>query len=152
MRLANHELEAAAVATMDDDALMADEQRSERTRAIPARKPARGIGMTVEESAHWTPSNTYTCPRCDGLQCIYIQTFKGLHQYDDNMQEPAITIRCITCKHLWKEPQPRVIVRLITNLINLWHSGMRVRGERRLHSYCHCHSLSLMKICIAVVP
>ena len=144
MRLANHELEAAAVATMDDDALMADEQRSEREQ-FQQEGLQEALGMTVEESAHWTPSNTYTCPRCDGLQCIYIQTFKGLHQYDDNMQEPAITIRCITCKHLWKEPQPRVIVRLITNLINLCHSGMRVRGERRLHSYCHCHSLSLMK-------
>lgn len=104
IRLANHELEAAAVATMDDDALMADEQRSVREQ-FRQEGLQEALGMTAEDSAHWTPSNNYTCPRCDGLQCIYIQTFKGSHQYDDNVQEPAITIRCINCKHLWKEDE-----------------------------------------------
>ena len=65
MRLANHDLEAAAVATMDDDALMADEQRSEREQ-FQQEGLQEALGMTVEESAYWTPYNTYTCPRCDG--------------------------------------------------------------------------------------
>ncbi|CAK9009038.1 unnamed protein product [Durusdinium trenchii] len=44
-------------------------------------------------------------PRVFELVQVYIQSFKGFHSHDDNNQEPVITIRCTSCKHLWKEDE-----------------------------------------------
>ena len=43
--------------------------------------------------------------RCDSSQCVYIQMFKGINGDNDNNQEPVITIRCVSCKFLWKEDE-----------------------------------------------
>lgn len=103
-KLACGELPAERVAAMDDEALMADTQRSEREQ-FRQEGLQEALGLVAEDSAHWTPTDNYTCPKCDHVRCIYIQTFKGSHSYDDNNQEPAITIRCTDCKYLWKEDE-----------------------------------------------
>jgi len=103
-RLSSGELAAEDVATMDDDALMAESQRSER-ELFKKEGLHEALGITAEDSAHWTPSDSFTCPACESIQCMYIQWFKGFHGYDDNNQEPVITIRCTVCKHLWKEDE-----------------------------------------------
>jgi len=106
-RLASGELAAKRVAAMGDEALMAESQRSELEQ-IRQENLHDALGITAEDSAHWTPSDNYTCPRCGSVECIYIQTIKGSHSYDDNNQEPTITIRCTACKHLWKEDEVEI--------------------------------------------
>merc|ERR1719291_1142044 len=101
-RLSSGELAGERLAAMSDEDLMAKEQRSE---LMQFRQEAlqEALGIAAEDSGHWTPSDNYACPRCESEKCIYLQSFKGSHQYDDNNIEPVITIRCTACMHLWKE-------------------------------------------------
>jgi len=103
-RLAGGELKAEQVAGLSDEALMADAQRSEREQ-FRHEGLQEALGIIAEDTAHWTPSDNFNCPTCESARCIYISTFRGSHGYDDNNQEPAITIRCTECKHLWKEDE-----------------------------------------------
>lgn len=103
-RLSSGELKAEDIAAMSDAALTAESQlkkqeeiRQENLHDATAVKP--------EATAHWTPSDSYSCPKCESVKCIYIQTFKGSHSYDDNNIEPCITIRCTDCIFLWKEDE-----------------------------------------------
>merc|ERR1740121_669180 len=84
---------------------MADAQREQISQFREEGK-REAEAVKAEDTGHWTPSAHFTCPRgCKGNQCLYIQTFKGGHGYDDNNIEPAITIRCKDCRHLWKEDE-----------------------------------------------
>eukprot|EP00933_Yihiella_yeosuensis_P031334 TRINITY_DN24898_c0_g2_i1.p1 TRINITY_DN24898_c0_g2~~TRINITY_DN24898_c0_g2_i1.p1 ORF type:complete len:256 (-),score=42.93 TRINITY_DN24898_c0_g2_i1:82-849(-) len=103
-RLADGELKAKDVASMDDKVLMADTQKSELEQ-FRQEGLKEVLGQQAEESAHWTPSDQFVCPRCDCVKCVYIQLFKGFHSHDDNNQEPVITIRCTACLYLWKEDE-----------------------------------------------
>lgn len=103
-RLASGELAPERAAAMADDALMCEEQRSELAQ-FRQESLHEALAVTAEDSAHWTPSENYTCPRCECSRCVYIQTFKGSHGYDDNNQELVMTIRCTDCKYLWKEDE-----------------------------------------------
>mmetsp|Transcript_160912 Transcript_160912/g.283544 ORF Transcript_160912/g.283544 Transcript_160912/m.283544 type:complete len:270 (-) Transcript_160912:29-838(-) len=96
-------IQAKGIAAMDDEALMADSQRTER-KQFKEESLQEALGMQVEDSAHWIPSSDWTCPRCESTQCVYIQTFKGYNLYEDN-QEPVVTVRCTACKHLWSEEE-----------------------------------------------
>lgn len=101
-RLANGEVRAELVASMADEALMADSQRTELEQF---RQENLHEAMGVVETAHWTPSAEFTCPACEKTDCIYLQSYNGSHAFDDNNREPAITLRCLGCKHLWKEEE-----------------------------------------------
>jgi len=101
-RLASGELAGERLAAMGDEDLMATEWRSELMQ-FRQESLQEALGVAAEDSGHWTPSENYACPRCEGEKCIYLQSFKGSHQYDDNNQEPVITIRCTGCMHVWKE-------------------------------------------------
>lgn len=103
-RISAGNLDAEKLAAMEDRELMAEEQKHDLEQ-FRQEGLQEALGMVAEDSAHWTPSDNYTCPRCECVKCIYIQTFNGAHGYDDNNKEPAITIRCTSCKHLWKEEE-----------------------------------------------
>ncbi|CAK9008874.1 unnamed protein product [Durusdinium trenchii] len=103
-KLKSGELDAEELASMGDEALMAESQRNE-LQQFRQESLQEALGITAEDSAHWTPSDNFACPRCDCDKCVYIQSFKGFHSHDDNNQEPVITIRCTSCKHLWKEDE-----------------------------------------------
>ncbi|CAE7226874.1 TFIIS [Symbiodinium natans] len=103
-RLRTGALPPQAMAAMADEALMAEDQKSEMQQ-FRQESLQEALGITAEDSAHWTPSDQFTCPRCEESKCVYIQSFKGYHSHDDNNQEPVITIRCTSCKHLWKEDE-----------------------------------------------
>ncbi|CAE7639629.1 TFIIS [Symbiodinium sp. CCMP2592] len=103
-RLRSGDLLPQSMASMSDEALMADDQKTERQQ-FRQESLQEAMGITAEDSAHWTPSDQFTCPRCENTKCVYIQSFKGYHSHDDNNQEPVITIRCTSCKFLWKEDE-----------------------------------------------
>ncbi|CAE8637183.1 unnamed protein product [Polarella glacialis] len=103
-RLVDGQLPAENLPAMDDEALMADVQKNE-LQQFRQEGLHEALGITAEDSAHWTPSSNYTCPRCENTKCVYITVVKGFHSHDDNNQEPVITIRCTECKHLWKEDE-----------------------------------------------
>eukprot|EP00434_Breviolum_minutum_P004123 symbB.v1.2.003633.t2/scaffold203.1/size271217/25 len=107
-KLRSGELQAEQLASMGDEALMAEAQKNELQQfrqEITHESLQEALGITAEESAHWTPSDNFACPRCDCDKCVYIQSFKGFHSHDDNNQEPVITIRCTACGHLWREDE-----------------------------------------------
>ncbi|CAJ1349547.1 unnamed protein product [Effrenium voratum] len=103
-KLRSGELDPEQVASLQDEALMAESQKSE-LQQFRQESLQEALGITAEDSAHWTPSDQFACPRCECNKCVYIQSFKGFHSHDDNNQEPVITIRCTSCKHLWKEDE-----------------------------------------------
>jgi len=103
-RLAHGKVSGGALAAMDDEALMADAQRHEREQ-FRQEALREALGASAEDSAHWTPSDQFVCPRCESTRCVYIEMFTGSTGYDDNNREPTITIRCAVCKHLWKEDE-----------------------------------------------
>lgn len=103
-RIAAGDLRADKVAAMDDEALMGESQKKDLEQ-FRQESLQEALAVTAEDAAHWTPSDNYSCPRCESTKCAYIQSFKGYHGYDDNNQEPAITIRCMDCKHLWLEDE-----------------------------------------------
>eukprot|EP00927_Polykrikos_kofoidii_P061095 TRINITY_DN55985_c0_g1_i1.p1 TRINITY_DN55985_c0_g1~~TRINITY_DN55985_c0_g1_i1.p1 ORF type:complete len:334 (+),score=48.88 TRINITY_DN55985_c0_g1_i1:79-1002(+) len=103
-RLTTGEIDPENVAAMDDEALITEAQRTE-IQQHRQQGLHEALGESAEDSAHWTPSDSFACPRCECVKCVYISWFKGSHSYDDNNQEPSITIRCTDCKHLWKEDE-----------------------------------------------
>jgi len=105
-RLKGGDLVAEQLASMGDQDLMADTQKNEISQ-FQQEGLKEALGISMEDTAHWTPSSFYSCPisECGSSDCLYIQTFKGGHGYDDNNIEPAITVRCRACKHLWKEDE-----------------------------------------------
>lgn len=103
-RLASGELPASGIALMDDEALMAEKHRNELEQ-LRQDNLQEALGISADDTAHWTHSDNYDCPRCESNRCVYIQSFKGFHSQDDNNQEPVITIRCTVCRHLWKEDE-----------------------------------------------
>lgn len=102
-QLRNGVLAATRIAGMADEALMGESQRSEiEKHRLENLNDA--LGITPEDSAHWTHTTNFTCPSCEGTNCLYIQTFKGQHSFDDK-EELTITVRCVGCRLLWKEDE-----------------------------------------------
>jgi len=104
VRLKSGELPALDMASMADKDLMAESQLEDIKRFKEEGKK-EALGISSEDTAHWTPTKSFNCPLCESDATLYIQTFKGGHGYDDNNIEPAITIRCRACRHLWKEDE-----------------------------------------------
>lgn len=103
-RLKTGSLQPEQLASMSDQDLL-PETRKEEFSQFEREALKEALGVSAEDTAHWTPSRGYTCPLCEATDCLYIQTFKGGHSYDDNNIEPAITVRCRSCRHLWKEDE-----------------------------------------------
>eukprot|EP00930_Biecheleria_cincta_P091883 TRINITY_DN81568_c0_g1_i1.p1 TRINITY_DN81568_c0_g1~~TRINITY_DN81568_c0_g1_i1.p1 ORF type:complete len:285 (-),score=73.86 TRINITY_DN81568_c0_g1_i1:5-859(-) len=103
-KLGRGELQAAEIAAMADEALMGDSQKSE-LQQFRQESLHEALAIEAEHSAHWTPSDQFECPKCQETKCVYIQIDTGFHSHDDNNKEPGITIRCTSCKHLWKEDE-----------------------------------------------
>lgn len=101
-RVKKGELAGEELASLQDNALMGEAQRSELEQ-FKKEGMHDALGLAAEDSAHWTPSPDYTCPRCESNDCIYLEMFTGLDHGDDNHHEATLTIRCRECKHLWKE-------------------------------------------------
>lgn len=101
-RLKSGDLPAAGMAAMPDKELMADEQLEEISQ-FQQEGLREALGEMAEDTAHWTPSKDYNCPRCESTECLYIQNFSNCHGYDEKDVDAAITLRCRACRHLWKE-------------------------------------------------
>eukprot|EP00929_Paragymnodinium_shiwhaense_P007250 TRINITY_DN111186_c0_g1_i1.p1 TRINITY_DN111186_c0_g1~~TRINITY_DN111186_c0_g1_i1.p1 ORF type:complete len:317 (-),score=70.65 TRINITY_DN111186_c0_g1_i1:44-994(-) len=103
-RLNAGDLSGEAVAAMEDEALLSEALRSERDQ-FRQEGLQEAMGLAAEQFGQWTPSDDWECPVCHNTKCVYLQIVRGFHSYDDNNQEPVITIRCTECKHLWKEDE-----------------------------------------------
>lgn len=103
-RLESGELQAESVAGLHDDELMPESHKKEREQ-FRQENLHEALGEAAEDSAHWTPSESFSCPRCKSDKCLYIQWNNGAHSYDDNNKEPALTLRCMDCKNLWREDE-----------------------------------------------
>lgn len=101
-RLRTGELAPASVAAMTDQELWTDSQRKE-VEQFQQEGLLEAMGERSEDTSHWVPTKEYTCPDCESTECLYIQNFSNCHGYDEKEKDAAITIRCKSCRRLWKE-------------------------------------------------
>merc|ERR1712224_257267 len=85
--------------------LMGEVQRREREKH-KQEGLQEALAVAAEDSPHWTPTEAYECPQCKSVNCLYLMTVKTMHAFDDNnWSEPALTVRCVDCKYLWREDE-----------------------------------------------
>lgn len=103
LRLKGGELLAEQIVDMDDKDLLTAEKLNQKVE-YEQQGLKEALGVTAEDTGHWVPSKSFTCPVCQGRDCVYIEIIKGGHG-DDNNMDPVITVRCKSCRHLWKEDE-----------------------------------------------
>lgn len=104
-RLSSGDVQARKAAAMLDEELVAEDQKKEREQHRKACLQD-AMGELPEHSPHWTPTRSYKCTQCHQSDCIYLQTEKAMHAFDDNnVDQPTMTVRCLGCKHVWREDE-----------------------------------------------
>jgi len=91
---------AHSMAGMDDSKLMSEKQRDLQVQ-YKAEAFKDALGVDVKDDAMWTATDTYACPKCGSEDCRYLNTISSSRK-EDQSEDPTVTVRCMTCFHLWK--------------------------------------------------